>query len=66
MIEAHKHQKGAGAGENAVCFHPNPGAFVFEIFLINTDARRTPGRTNFVGTGQGASPARMHGGLQQA
>jgi hypothetical protein len=29
MIAAHKQQKGAGAGENVVCFHPNPGAFAF-------------------------------------
>jgi len=53
MIAAHKQQNGAGAGKNVVYFYPTPALLFFEIFLINTDARRTPGRTNFAGTGQG-------------
>jgi hypothetical protein len=34
-------------------FTLTPALLLFEIFLINSDARRTPGRTNFAGTGQG-------------
>ena len=53
-----KQQKGAGAGENVVCFHPNPGAFVC-TFLYHPAARRRRAADIFLNWQGGIYPARF-------